>query len=53
MEKSGARTKSPPTVAVHAADESIDLRLWARQYVQLLFTIEGVALIPSTLERAS
>ena len=48
-----ARLNAPPTVAVVADEQAIDLRLWARAYVQVLCTIEGIALVPSTMERAS
>lgn len=53
MKKAPMRRPVPPSVTVLADDQAIDLRLWARSYVQLLCTIEGIALIPSTLERAS
>jgi hypothetical protein len=56
MKESSKKTAQPkvqPSVTVVAADETLELRLWARRYVHLLCSIEGVASIPSTMERAS
>lgn len=53
MKQSSQPRHAPPAVTVIADDGAIDLRVWARSYVHLLCSIEGIALIPSTLERAS
>ena len=43
----------PPAVRREETDETVDVRAWARSYVNLLFTLEGVALVPSALKQAS
>lgn len=54
MERS-ASPKAPPTVQVLADEElgEVDVRAWARDYVNLLLTLEGVALVPASLPSAS
>jgi hypothetical protein len=50
-----ARPKAPPAVRVLEDDELSegDARAWAREYVNLLLTLEGVALVPASLPSAS
>jgi hypothetical protein len=48
-----ASQKTPPTVRVVEGDEVADIRAWARTYVNLICTIEGIALVPSALKKAS
>jgi hypothetical protein len=45
--------KAPPRVDVRTDEVLINVRAWARSYVHLLCSIEGIALMPSTMERAS
>ena len=45
--------KMPPSVRTEDTEETVDVRAWARTYVNLLFTLEGVALVPSALKQAS
>jgi hypothetical protein len=48
-----ANQKTPPAVRVEPADETVDVRAWARAYVNVLCTLEGIALVPSALQKAS
>ena len=50
-ERPAARPQKSVTVVQD--ESSIELRLWARQYVQVLLSVEGVAVIPSVLKVAS
>jgi hypothetical protein len=47
--------KAPPAVVVLEGEEiPVDAaRAWAREYVNLLLTLEGVALVPVSLPSAS
>jgi hypothetical protein len=45
--------RTAPTVHVEREEETVDVRAWARAYVNILCTLEGVALIPSALKQAS
>lgn len=43
------RRPREPLAAVHYADEPVDVRAWARTYVNILLSLEGVALVPAPI----
>lgn len=48
MKQKQRRTHTPPVVQVEHDDEPMDVRAFARTYVNLLFTLEGIATVPSS-----
>lgn len=48
-----AHPRKPPDVEVVSDENVVDVRQWARDYVNLLLTLEGVAIVPAKLPRAS
>ena len=48
-----AGRREPPAVEIVSDENVVDVRRWARDYVNLLLTLEGVALVPAQLPRAS
>lgn len=47
------KQKQAPRVQVTTDDDTIELTVWARLYVQHLMTLEGIATIPVPLKAAS
>lgn len=48
MKQKQRRPRTPPLVQVERDDEPVDVRAFARTYVNLLFTLEGIATVPSS-----
>jgi hypothetical protein len=53
MKDSTPGRRTPPSVHIEHEDETVDVRAFARTYVNLLFTLEGIALVPTPLKQAS
>jgi hypothetical protein len=45
--------RKPPEVQIVSAENVVDVRRWARDYVNLILTLEGIAPVPAQLPRAS
>lgn len=47
------RLRTTPDVHVEPADQTLDVRAWARFYVRTILEMEGVVPAPTALPRAS
>jgi hypothetical protein len=53
MKDQPKRPRTPPALDVEYDDETVDVRAFARTYVNILLTLEGIALVPAALKQAS
>lgn len=47
--KKSSKPRTPPDVQVNREDEPVDVRAWARTYVNILMSLEGIALVPAPI----
>ena len=52
-DQAAAHCRLAPTVRIVPQEETVDIRAWARVYVNVLLTLEGIAQVPVVLPRAS
>lgn len=45
--------RARPQVQVLRSEQTVDARLWARQYVSVLLALEGVSVTPTAIADAS